>query len=139
MGYLLCTDGRPRYVNVLDCYLKKNLVSNGGYLDEVVFMVNTKYEEDQKWLDELIATEPLYQKKITTSLGGHFDNIWNRHAQDENTLYIKIDDDIVRCPKYHHEVRRLLSIRCTSMMMRFPEWSIRSWTILKLMTLPRIL
>ena len=59
-------------------------------------MVNTKFEEDQKWLDELIETEPLYQKKITTSLGGHFDNIWNRHATDENTLYIKIDDDIVR-------------------------------------------
>ena len=71
-------------------------MSNGGYLDEIVFMVNTKFEEDQKWLDELIETEPLYQKKITTSLGGHFDNIWNRHATDENTLYIKIDDDIVR-------------------------------------------
>lgn len=89
-------DGRPRFVNILDCYLRKNLVSNGGYLDEIIVMVNTKWEEDIKWMDELIATEPLYKKVVTESKGGHFDNIWNRHATDENTMYIKIDDDIVR-------------------------------------------
>ncbi|OTA62769.1 hypothetical protein K449DRAFT_433684 [Hypoxylon sp. EC38] len=27
--------GRKRNVDILDCYLRQNLVSNGGYLDEV--------------------------------------------------------------------------------------------------------
>ena len=99
-------------------------MSNGGYLDEIVFMVNTKFEEDQKWLDELIETEPLYQKKITVSLGGHFDNIWNRHAQDENTLYIKIDDDIVRiAASFPTEIGTDIHYRFTSMKTLSPEWS----------------
>ena len=64
-------------------------------------MINTKREDDVAWLDELIATEPLYSKKETEMKGGHFDNIWNRYATDENTMYIKIDDDIV---SYHVEL-----------------------------------
>jgi hypothetical protein len=95
MHKLIWTDGRPRFVNVLDCYLKKNLAKNGGYLDEIHFILNTKWEDDIKWLDELLETEPLYQKKVTPTQGGHFDNIWNVFATDNNTMYIKIDDDTV--------------------------------------------
>ena len=124
-------DGRPRYVNVLDCYLRKNLVSNGGYLDEIVFMVNTQWEEDQKWLDELIKTEPLYKKILTESLGGHFNNIWNEHAQDENAMYIKIDDDIVSCGAFLEAIivnfaEGLCSRRYHSSHGAFPDGSPRS-------------
>src|ERR1700710_1343156 len=31
--------GRPETVSILDCYLKRNLVQNGGMLDEVVWIV----------------------------------------------------------------------------------------------------
>ena len=87
------TDGRPMFVDILDCYLKRNLVSNGGYLDEVLFMENTDNQEDLAWLDELMANEPLY-KKLKVGGGGAFDNIW-AHATANDTVYIKIDDDIV--------------------------------------------
>ena len=76
-------------------------MSNGGYLDEVVFMVNTKQMHHVRWLDELIREEPLYAKVATNELIGHFDNIWNQYATDDDTMYIKIDDDIVR-PFFHH-------------------------------------
>jgi hypothetical protein len=71
------------------------LASNGGHLDEVVFMMNTRRMEDVQWLDELMKDEPSYRKVATEDVNGHFDNIWNKHAIDENTMYIKIDDDIV--------------------------------------------
>ena len=88
-------DGRPRYVNILDCYLKKNLVTRGGYLDEIHFMLNTQEQMDREWLDELIKTEPLYKKFDTGESGGHYNSIWD-HAKDPDTMYIKIDDDVVR-------------------------------------------
>lgn len=38
--------GRPDRVAILDCYLKKNLVENGGFLDEVHWVANTNKEQD---------------------------------------------------------------------------------------------
>ena len=88
-------DGRPKFVNVLDCYLKKNLVSNGGFLDEVVFADNTNWQEDEDYLDQLVAGEELYSKAIMSHRGGWYHDVWNNLASDENTLYFKIDDDVV--------------------------------------------
>ena len=88
-------------MNILDCYLKKNLVTRGGYLDEVRFMINTKKEDDIKWVDELLKTEPLYRKVETLEKGGHYDNLWNNHATEDNTMYIKIDDDVVSLGSTH--------------------------------------
>ena len=90
-------DGRPRYVNILDCYLKKNLAKNGGYLDEVVFAVNTEREVDVEWLDRHIGDEPQYS--IITNPDpldpmNRYQWIW-RQTMDPDTLYVKIDDDIV--------------------------------------------
>lgn len=59
-------------------------------------MVNTRRMEDVQWLDELIKNEPLYRKVATEDLKDHYDNIWNQHATDNDTIYVKIDDDIVR-------------------------------------------
>ena len=84
-------------MNVLDCYLKQNLVKNGGYLDEVRFMLNTKVERDIEWLDELVKTEELYSIVSAGEGNNHFDNLW-ASATENNTMYIKIDDDVVRAP-----------------------------------------
>jgi len=92
---LIMIDGRPRYVNILDCYLKKNLVSQGGYLDQIIFADNTNSQEDEDYLDRLIENEPGYSKVVMSHRGGWYDDVWNNLAIDENTLYFKIDDDVV--------------------------------------------
>lgn len=89
--------GRPSVVAILDCYLKKNLVTNGGWLDEVHFVVNTDIEDDIKYLDELVKTSDLYKKVTIPSLG--YNEVWG-NAVERNILYIKIDDDIVRSLKF---------------------------------------
>ena len=88
--------GRPSVVAILDCYLKRNLVSNGGWLDEVHFVVNTKNEDDINYLKELIKTNDLYKKITIPSLG--YNEVWG-NAVERNVMYIKIDDDIVRALK----------------------------------------
>ena len=91
--------GRPSVVAILDCYLKRNLVSNGGWLDEVHFVVNTKNEDDINYLEELIKTSELYKKITIPSLG--YNEVWG-NAVERNVMYIKIDDDIVRALEIRH-------------------------------------
>lgn len=85
--------GRPETVSILDCYMKQNLASNGGFLDEVHWAVNTENPESLQYLDELVKTSTGYKKIILPGLG--FESIWE-HAVEKGNLYIKIDDDIVR-------------------------------------------
>ena len=85
--------GRPSVVAVLDCYLKKNLVINGGYLDEVHWVVNTDILDDIHYLDRLVKTCEKYKKVVLPSLG--YNSIWE-HAVEREHMYIKIDDDMVR-------------------------------------------
>ncbi|MCJ1436959.1 hypothetical protein MMC27_006342 [Xylographa pallens] len=98
--------GRPRYVSILDCYLKRNLAINGGYLDEVHWMANTDNQHDLDYLDTLVNTTDSYKAFHLKHLG--FQSIWE-HAVDNNTLYIKIDDDMI----YIHEdaIPRLVQSR----------------------------
>lgn len=84
--------GRPETVSILDCYMKQNLVSNGGFLDEVHWAVNTDKEKDLKYLDGLVETSEYYKKIVLPGLG--FESIW-KNAVTKGNLYIKIDDDIV--------------------------------------------
>ncbi|KAI4179863.1 MAG: hypothetical protein L6R41_007591, partial [Letrouitia leprolyta] len=84
--------GRPPHVAILDCYLKKNLVTNGGFLDEVHFVVNTDKKDDIKYLDGLIKTSKLYKKIELPTLG--YNSVW-QHAVEPEHMYIKIDDDMV--------------------------------------------
>ncbi|MCJ1427508.1 hypothetical protein MMC29_005411 [Sticta canariensis] len=88
--------GRPETVSILDCYMKQNLVSNGGFLDEVHWAVNTENENDLKYLDGLVETSEEYKKIVLPRLG--FESIWE-NAVERGNLYIKIDDDVV----YVHE------------------------------------
>lgn len=84
--------GRPDRVAILDCYLKKNLVENGGFLDEVHWVANTNNEQDLHYLDQLVPTSPSYSRVDLPELG--FEKVWE-HAIERGNLYIKIDDDVV--------------------------------------------
>ena len=105
--------GRPSVVAILDCYLKRNLVSSGGWLDEVHFVVNTKKEEDIKYLEELIKTSDLYKMITIPSLG--YNEVWG-NAVERNVMYIKIDDDIV-CALKIRLVILTNNIRCRYILM----------------------
>ena len=85
--------GRQRTVEILDCYLKRNLVANGGFLDEVLWVANTNNEDDLRYLDQLIQTSEHYKNLTLINLG--YDSVWE-HAVDDKNMFIKIDDDMVR-------------------------------------------
>ena len=85
--------GRQRTVEILDCYLKRNLISNGGFLDEVLWVANTHNEDDLKYMDKLVKTSALYRNLTLIDLG--YDRVWE-HAVDDKNMFIKIDDDMVR-------------------------------------------
>ncbi|KAF7523003.1 hypothetical protein G7054_g11951 [Neopestalotiopsis clavispora] len=91
--------GRARYVDILDCYLQKNLAVNGGLLDKILFMTNTDDSEDLAWLGDLVDRIPQYEIVPVKRPGdvhgwGGFNIIWES-LTDPNTIYLKIDDDIV--------------------------------------------
>lgn len=88
--------GRKRTVDFLDCYLLQNLAANGGYLDEVWFMVHTSIEDDLAHLTKLVEQRgPQYKIILPGKCKGFdFACMWNPVVED-NTIYVKIDDDIV--------------------------------------------
>ncbi|KAI1435078.1 hypothetical protein GGR50DRAFT_659301 [Xylaria sp. CBS 124048] len=87
--------GRKRTVNVLDCYLQRNLAVNGGFLDEVWFLVHTKIQEDLDYLDGLVKMRDQYKIVNPGECSGFdFACMWNPVVEDD-TIFIKIDDDIV--------------------------------------------
>ena len=79
--------------------MQRNLVDNGGWLDEVLWIVNTQNGEDLRYLDEIIARNPKRHKKIIPEerLSTYtYYKAW-RHLE-RGKYYVKIDDDIVRLP-----------------------------------------
>lgn len=85
--------GRRSRVRTLNCYLERNLVSNGGLLSEVVFVVATWDQKDMAYLAKLIASHPgVYRKQVPErwDIGytGHY--AWLKPDQ----YYVKIDDDV---------------------------------------------
>ena len=88
--------GRPATVAILDCYLQKNLVKNGGWLDEVHFVVNTKDKDDIKWIDDLVKKTPEYTRfDVPEGKKGRdgYNIAWATCKKEH--MYIKIDDDLV--------------------------------------------
>ncbi|KAH6887083.1 hypothetical protein B0T10DRAFT_563305 [Thelonectria olida] len=88
--------GRESRVSSMRCYLERNLVDNGGWLDEVLWIVNTQNEQDLRYLDEIIARSPTRHKKVIPE-----EHLWTytyykawRHLE-RGKYYVKIDDDIV--------------------------------------------
>lgn len=78
-------------------------MDNGGYLDEVIFIARTNRSADLEWLDALVMTTPAYRRHNTTF--GNLEDLDYASAWDvcENgTMYIKMDDDVVRTE--HHRL-----------------------------------
>ncbi|KAI0163951.1 hypothetical protein GGR57DRAFT_271076 [Xylariaceae sp. FL1272] len=100
--------GRRRSVDILDCYLRQNAVSNGGYLDEIWFLVNTDVEEDIAWLRELEAQQKEYIVMDMSSCDYNYGCIWEYPVEDD-TIYIKIDDDILYI--HHDAIPQLVHTR----------------------------
>ncbi|KAI1660909.1 hypothetical protein F4813DRAFT_267767 [Daldinia decipiens] len=88
--------GRKRTVDFLDCYLQQNLAANGGYLDEIRFMVHTNNEDDLKYLNGLVSQrkEHYHIVEAGTCEGSSYGCIWDSVVEDD-TIYVKIDDDII--------------------------------------------
>ncbi|KAI1775054.1 hypothetical protein F4818DRAFT_417628 [Hypoxylon cercidicola] len=88
--------GRKRTVDFLDCYLQQNLVANGGYVDEIRFMVHTNKEEDLEYLKDLVSKRAEDYQIVDGGAceGSSYGCIWDSVVEDD-TIYIKIDDDIV--------------------------------------------
>lgn len=87
--------GRRRNVDILDCYLQRNLVRNGGYLDSVHFMVHTDDEPDRAWIEQKAnETEGYEYIDLGDCTHQPYGCMWD-YIADADTLYIKIDDDIV--------------------------------------------
>lgn len=84
--------GRRDRALILDCYVKQNLVVNGGWLDEVIWGVNTKDPDDLVYLEQLVPSTPFY-RQLNLEQGGYV-NLWNKSVEHGN-IYIKIDDDVV--------------------------------------------
>ncbi|KAI1102210.1 hypothetical protein F4804DRAFT_334519 [Jackrogersella minutella] len=88
--------GRKRTVDFLDCYLQQNLAENGGYVDEIRFMVHTNKEEDLKYLKDLVSRrkENYHIVEAGACEGQSYGCIWDSIVEDD-TIYVKIDDDII--------------------------------------------
>ncbi|KAK7751767.1 Mitochondrial-processing peptidase subunit alpha [Diatrype stigma] len=101
--------GRKHNVDILDCYLRQNLASNGGYLDQVWFMVHTSVKDDVEWLRDLTGGEPGYRfVELGDCTDGPYGCVWE-YAVDDDTIYIKIDDDILYI--HHDAIPQLVHTR----------------------------
>ena len=86
--------GRRQYVEILNCYLERNLRAHSGILSEVIFVSKTQDQNDLIYLHKLVADhQGTYFIKNDTDLG------WTFHAHyrdlDPNRYYVKIDDDVL--------------------------------------------
>jgi hypothetical protein len=63
-------------------------------LDEIIFVVRTDDEDDLKYLEDILPTVPEYKKYEAKGRGGKYKDAWD--VVEKGTMYIKIDDDVVR-------------------------------------------
>ncbi|OAX78936.1 hypothetical protein ACJ72_06750 [Emergomyces africanus] len=87
--------GRRGRVQSMNCYVERNLVDNGGWLDEVLWYANTDNAEDLKYLDQIIERSPRY-KKISLEKPvqwPEYTKLWRN--LERGTIYVKLDDDIL--------------------------------------------
>lgn len=80
-------------------------------------MLHTDKQDDIDWLEDLIRRDSLeeyykllYQPdvgKLWDGLGGHFSAIWGDFATDNDTIYVKLDDDLTYI--HHNAIERMVS------------------------------
>jgi hypothetical protein len=84
--------GRRDRSSILDCYVRQNLRTNGGWLDEMAWGVNTENKQDLAYLEELLATTPEYRKVELAEKS--YVGLWNASIEAGN-IYVKLDDDVI--------------------------------------------
>lgn len=90
-------------MDILDCYLRRNLAVNGGLLDEIHFLLHTDDQQDKEWLKNLIekhGLEEYYKLKAENTDGAWskwttFQTLYKNFMTDPDTIYVKVDDDLV--------------------------------------------
>ncbi|CRG82739.1 hypothetical protein PISL3812_00084 [Talaromyces islandicus] len=85
--------GRRDRSSLLECHLRKNLASNGGWLDEVIWAANTQDQDDLAYGEEIAKTADEYTY-MPINTGG-FSGIYFKAFKEPDTIYVKMDDDIV--------------------------------------------
>lgn len=85
--------GRRDRSSLLECYLRKNLVSFGGWLDEVIWAANTEDPDDMAYGERISQTAPEYTY-LPIKSGGYM-AIYSAAFTEPNTIYVKMDDDVV--------------------------------------------
>ncbi|OCT51214.1 hypothetical protein CLCR_08554 [Cladophialophora carrionii] len=86
--------GRKSRVEILRCYLERNLVDHGGWLDEIHWVKNTDNSDDLKYLEEILASSPRYKTVELEGVGFvGYGQAWGK--LERGSLYVKIDDDVV--------------------------------------------
>ncbi len=75
--------------------MQRNLVDQGGWLDEVIWVLNTTVDSDVAHLRRLLDFQPRYrlQSIPPDGLGNGFNHAYD--GLEPASLYIKIDDDVV--------------------------------------------
>jgi hypothetical protein len=86
--------GRRDRSSILECYLRQNLVSSGGWLDEVVWAANTDNVDDLAWLNRVAKASNGEYKVVRMEEKG-YGNVYEASFTERNTIYVKIDDDVV--------------------------------------------
>ncbi|ODA83106.1 hypothetical protein RJ55_01615 [Drechmeria coniospora] len=76
--------GRRQTVSILDCYLKRNLVKNGGWLDGVIWLKHTADATDLAFLDKVVESEADYVAQ----------DVQNLDQDGYSNAYDEIKDDI---------------------------------------------
>ena len=98
-----------RKLSILECYLQRNLVENGGMLDGVIFIPETGTEKDLDWLRLLADSQPSYKMLGKRNHWSFFKEEqyfpedpsqaygWNAawEAVQDGTLYIHVSSEIV--------------------------------------------
>ncbi|WEW55522.1 hypothetical protein PRK78_000953 [Emydomyces testavorans] len=88
--------GRKDRVQSMHCYLERNMIDNGGWLDEVLWVVNTENKEDLAYLETILSRSPQRYRKLDLGKrvkGPEFRQIW-KHLE-RGKMYVKVDDDVV--------------------------------------------
>ncbi|EED13626.1 conserved hypothetical protein [Talaromyces stipitatus ATCC 10500] len=89
--------GRRDRSSLLECYLRKNLASFGGWLDEVIWAANTEDADDLSYGEHIAGTADEYTFlpiKNENKDDGYL-NIYTHAFTEPDTIYVKMDDDIV--------------------------------------------
>ncbi|KAH7228910.1 hypothetical protein BKA60DRAFT_8547 [Fusarium oxysporum] len=89
--------GRWDRTSCMYCYLQQNMVDEGGWLDEVLWVVNTDDKDDLEYLEKIVAQEPqrhnlLYIKGNKLSTNTYY-KAWEH--LERGKYYVKIDDGVV--------------------------------------------